>query len=479
MAWMTFTYTGCSGAISPSDDIRLVWRDLPNLGGESLRVPVIHGAYEIVPLDWEGETLREYVSSPDYSDPVETDDITVARTLDFWREPTLPEGWTFNKAIAAGGDAYGGASYGYCATWWATDRIIPEANYAHPQMGVEICADFTSSRYGNRDASWNEGSAAHETRVIAGRPAVLRFSPPAPNHHPSFPTLIEVFDPATEVTYEIEAIDYDLRSNPEAVVEMARSLFTPAPPATSATTFRYGTYDTTGAVSTPGSHAFLTDTSDLTSTTDRAGLASARAILVNVLDSFGASQATHYDGVGVGDVVEWFPVGNPECWERYKITEILPDPPGDTPRKLFAVEQLYVFLSECPARDIADIVAQEDVELRWNPPAGRPGCDGIPTMLQDQAVPGGATYRAAPHENLVIDIPHGMTVVRLTGFVAASVQPLRLEDVESGSLLLMNLGTGEEWKRTIVTSEDDSRDVGALFDQIVASARTVVESCSD
>ena len=100
-------------------------------------------------------------------------------------------------------------------------------------------------------------------------------------------------------------------------------------------------------------------------------------------------------------------------------------------------------------------------------------------MLQDQAVPGGATYRAAPHENLVIDIPHGMTVVRLTGFVAASVQPLRLEDVESGSLLLMNLGTGEEWKRTIVTSEDDSRDVGALFDQIVASARTVVESCSD
>ena len=167
VAWMTFTYTGCSGAISPSDDIRLVWRDLPNLGGESLRVPVIHGAYEIVPLDWEGETLREYVSSPDYSDPVETDDITVARTLDFWREPTLPEGWTFNKAIAAGGDAYGGASYGYCATWWATDRIIPEANYAHPQMGVEICADFTSSRYRSAGIGTLPGTrvlAAHERR---------------------------------------------------------------------------------------------------------------------------------------------------------------------------------------------------------------------------------------------------------------------------------------------------------------------------
>ena len=81
----------------------------PTMGCKSLRVPVIHGAYEIVPLDWEGETPREYVSSPDYSDPVETDDITVARTLDFWREPTLPEGWTFNKAIAA---------------WWRCVRMV-------------------------------------------------------------------------------------------------------------------------------------------------------------------------------------------------------------------------------------------------------------------------------------------------------------------------------------------------------------------
>ena len=224
---MTYAFTGCSGAVSANAAaIRIVWGTLPNLGGKSLKVPVIHGVYEIVPRGWAGDNMTEYVRPPRSSDPVETEDIAVARTLDFWREPTIPEGWTFDQAISAGGDAYGGARYGYCATWWATDRIIPEANnYAHPQMGVEICADFTSTRYGNRDASWNEGSAAHETRVIAGRPASLRFSPPGPNHRPSFPTLIEVFDPATGVTYEIEAIDYDLKSNPEAVVEMARSLF--------------------------------------------------------------------------------------------------------------------------------------------------------------------------------------------------------------------------------------------------------------
>ena len=246
-------------------------------------------------------------------------------------------------------------------------------------------------------------------------------------------------------------------------------------------TLSYNTYDTTGAVDMPGSHAFLTDASSLASATDsKAGLRSAKAILVNIADSNGASQATLYSSMEPGDVVEWFPAGNPECWERYKVTEILPDPPGDTPRKLLAVERLYVFLNECPERDVADIIGEEDprLELRWNPPAGRPGCDGIPVMLKDQPVPGGASYRAAPHTFLVIDIPEDMTVVRLTGFVLASVQPLRLEDVASGSLLLMNLETGEEWKRTIVTSEGDSRDIGTLFDSIVSSARTVVESCS-
>ena len=222
---MTFTYTGCSGAIPASGDTQFVWGPMPNLGGQSLTVPVIHGAYEIVPLDWSRETVRDYIPFPDYSDPVETDDITVARTLDFWREPTIPEGWTFGKAIAAGGDAYGGARWGYCATWWAKDIKIPKTTAAHRQRGVEICADFTSTRYGDQDASWNDGSAAHETRVIAGRPASLRFSPPGPNHNPGFPTLIQVFDPVTQVTYRIEAIAYELRSNPEAVVEIALSLF--------------------------------------------------------------------------------------------------------------------------------------------------------------------------------------------------------------------------------------------------------------
>ena len=342
--WMTFTYTGCSGAISASDNAQIVWGSLPNLGGESLSVPVIHGAYEIVPLDWSGETMRDYVPFPDYSDPVETDDITVARTLDFWREPTIPEGWTFGKAIAAGGDAYGGARWGYCATWWANDVKIPNTTVVHPQRGVQICADFTSTRYGNQDASWNNGSAVHETRVIAGRPASLRFSPPGPNHRLGFPTLIQVFDPTTGVTYEIEAIDYDLKSNPEAVVEMARSLFEPPNPLPPQTAFRYDTYDTSGEVAEPGSYAFLADAGDTTSAvTTYEGLrdGTATALRIHATDADGVSRAAFLDTVEAGDTFEWRQAE--DCFVRYRVTDV-PEADATAARQRFAVRwETYVF----------------------------------------------------------------------------------------------------------------------------------------
>ena len=346
--WMTFTYTGCSGAISASDNAQIVWGSLPNLGGESLSVPVIHGAYEIVPLDWSGETMRDYVPFPDYSDPVETDDITVARTLDFWREPTIPEGWTFGEAIAAGGDAHGGARWGYCATWWAKDVKIPNTTVVHPQRGVQICADFTSTRYGNQDASWNNGSAVHETRVIAGRPASLRFSPPGPNHRPGFPTLIQVFDPTTGVTYEIEAIDYDLKSNPEAVVEMARSLFEPPNPLPPPSAFRYDRYDTTGAVAEPGSYAFLADPADTTSAvTTYEGLrdGTTTALRIHTSDAEGVSRAAFLDTVEAGDTFEWREAE--DCFVRYTVTAVKPDPAGTVPRKLLGVESIAYAFTGC------------------------------------------------------------------------------------------------------------------------------------
>ena len=247
----------------------------------------------------------------------------------------------------------------------------------------------------------------------------------------------------------------------------------PTPTAPDATTFRYDTYDTTGAVSTPGSHVFLTDASSMTSATDdyyRMG--EAAAILVNVSDSGGVSRAAFYNSIKVGDIIEWYPIAQPDCWKRYKVTTILPDPPGDSPRKLFAIEGLPVEIDECPERSVGQETLE--VELRWNPPGAHQGPDGPPTMLQGQPVEGGATYRVAPHAPLRIDVPEDMALVRYTGgIVAAWNPPVGLRDVKTGSTLVLGLHTGEELERRIATSPDDSRDVGVLFDQIVASASRV------
>ena len=246
----------------------------------------------------------------------------------------------------------------------------------------------------------------------------------------------------------------------------------PPPPVT----LHYNSYDTTGAVATAGSHALLTNTRSTASAADNfVDLYDATALLVNMSDSAGVSHAAIYESIEVGDVVEWVPVRSPDCWKRYRVKAILPDPPGDPPRKLLAVKELPEFLDECPARYFVDLIGEGglQVELRWHPPPTRPGSPGRPpVMLQDQPVPGGATYRVAPHSPLVIDVPAGMRLMRFTGFVLGGGRYiLGLQDVVSGSLLHLDLNTGEELSRDIRSFTDDSRDVSALFDRIASSAR--------
>ncbi len=232
----------------------------------------------------------------------------------------------------------------------------------------------------------------------------------------------------------------------------------------------YDTYDLTGEVIQPGSHALLVD--DTSAATDWHELTNTAAIVVNVSDSGGASRAAFYNSIEVGDVVEWYPVGYEDCWMRYRVTAILLDPPGERARKRLAVEWLYLAHLTC----VDDVLTDElEVELRWSPPAARPDPDGGPAiMLYEQPVPGGARYRVAPHSPLEIDVPAGMTLVRYTGWVLGGRgYTVGLEDVATGSYLVLDANTGEELRRRIESSEGDSRDVGALFDAIVASARVV------
>ena len=59
--------------------------------------------------------------------------------------------------------------------------------------------------------------------MIAGRPAMIRYSPPGPNHSPTYPEKLWVYDAATESEYVIFA-DH-LPFGKDDVIAIARSLF--------------------------------------------------------------------------------------------------------------------------------------------------------------------------------------------------------------------------------------------------------------
>ncbi len=238
-------------------------------------------------------------------------------------------------------------------------------------------------------------------------------------------------------------------------------------------TLDYDVFDPDGEAMEDGTYALLTDTTSLTS-----GIAShdyvwhVTGIVVNVKDSGGTARTDYYGSIRVGDVVEWVPTEHDECWQRYRVTAILPDPAGTATRKLFSLKPLTKFLVECMG-PIADQDGVLDTELRWNPPAARPTELGIPVMLLDQPVEGPLTAFLAPFAPYMIDIPEGLTLFRFTSWSWSSEghTPAGVEDVKSGSMLWIDIVTGEEIDRVIVRVEGDTRDIGALFDLVVASTR--------
>ena len=224
--WITFAFTGCSGAVPASSVATVDLGELPDLGGASLTFPVRHGVFQVVPeLNWKGPThpgepheLPE--GAPAYPGPYsETADVTVARGFPYWREPVLPAGWTFGYAFTGGHHV----SYGYCASYYADDGFL----------NVEICGEALSvtGTWGwyavaqdDPDATTRE--AVGETRVISGRPAVVLYSPEGPLHHPTTNVRVRVYDPGKDSLYTVNGVDPSLLgSNVEGVIAIARSLF--------------------------------------------------------------------------------------------------------------------------------------------------------------------------------------------------------------------------------------------------------------
>ena len=383
--WMTYAYTGCSGAISADAEVGMTWGNMLDLGGVGLRAPVVHGTHHLIPENWEGkkEALTRHDPpdrSPDDEESVAT--LEAARALEFpyWREPNpLPEGWKLRRAWYGGFEA---PLWGFCSAYYTEP----------PEKSLKACGAFNTVRRFSEESSYlvETGLVVRETRVIAGRPAMILWSPPGPQYVWYLDIHILVDDPETESAYEFiysgpRRSDSDGNARLAEALDLVTSFFEreqarpfirPRPDnkphigATVVTTVfsvettspRYDTFDTTGEVAEPGSYAFLADLADTTSavtTYEALRDGTTTALLIHKSDAHGASQAALYDAVEAGDLFEWREAD--DCFVRYKVSEVKPDPAGTVPRKLLAVEWMTYAFTGCSGPISATTVATVDL----------------------------------------------------------------------------------------------------------------------
>ena len=347
--WMTYAYTGCSGAISADAEVGMTWGNMLDLGGVGLRAPVVHGTHHLIPENWEGK--KEALTRHDPPDRSPDDEESVATTLEaaralefpYWREPNpLPEGWKLRRAWYGGFEA---PLWGFCSAYYTEP----------PGKSLKACGAFNTVRRFSEESSYlvETGLVVRETRVIAGRPAMILWSPPGPQYVWYLDIHILVDDPETESAYEFiysgpRRSDSDGNARLAEALDLVTSFFESPSALPPRTTFRYDSYDTTGEVATPGSYAFLADPADTTSavtTYEALRDGTTTALLIHKSDAHGASQAALYDAVEAGDLFEWREAG--DCFVRYKVTEVKPDPAGTVPRKLLAVEWMTYAFTGC------------------------------------------------------------------------------------------------------------------------------------
>ena len=224
--WMTYALTGCSGAVSANAAATVDWGELPDLGGASLTVPIMHGIFQIAPEDWDGAVEPETeLEAPGDSraSPAGYTTIEDARAnLPYWRTPTIPEGWAF---LGAAQGALELPNYGYCS-YWGTEVRDWASGPARRYNAFDLCGHFAAGRGQVLDASWSEGVMSRETRIIAGRPAIILFSPLGPKHDRTAFIHVHIYDADTGTRYMFIGLDYTLYgSNVEAAIAIVRSLF--------------------------------------------------------------------------------------------------------------------------------------------------------------------------------------------------------------------------------------------------------------
>ena len=227
VAWMTYAFTGCSGTIATTTAATLDWADLPDLGGTSLTTPIVHGAFQIVPAGWEGVVEETFLQPPPQAtrDTLETIQTTwmapagtLARAaeLPYWRTPALPDTWTFTGA----GLSRDVVPYGYIAEWTGpggSGHLVIDGTHAQVRRWPqESHHDLGNGEIGVR-----------ETRVIAGRPAYVSYTPD-PNDPSVFFSILYIYDPAAEAQYRLAMLAGDAPfPDTESLIALVATLFEP------------------------------------------------------------------------------------------------------------------------------------------------------------------------------------------------------------------------------------------------------------
>ena len=123
---------------------------------------------------------------------------------------------------------------------------------------------------------------------------------------------------------------------------------TPAP-----VVMRYGAPEPGGIVDAPGEYAFFSN--DGPATTYEGLRQDVEQLVIHQRDADGASWEEFYAGVEAGDDFEWREAD--DCWVRYLVDEVLPDP-TDAPLKVLAVRGYAYAYAGCSGTVAATVTAR-------------------------------------------------------------------------------------------------------------------------
>ena len=379
----SYTYTGCSGAVGGSATARQFTWAPETLKTGAFTVPTMHGPWLIVPTGWTG-------TAPDPSDPSSYTAITppaITWPPDPLPDPDLGPGWM-----------RGGVHMGYGEL---------EGLYSHTDGGTLSVYMFQPKRRPlgiyRTGAPYDQAQRINEFPIIDGRPAHVAYDRVRDN---TSAAQVVIYDETTGVLYNVRGGPISRKNDPEATIEIAKKFILPpaGPPPTS---FRYDTYDTTGEAAKPGSYAFLEDPADTTTavtTYEDLRDGTATALRIHETDADGVSRAAFLDTVEVGDLFEWRQAE--DCFVRYKVTAVKPDPAGTVPRKSLGVESIAYAFTGCSGAiatgsasgSAANSVSSSTASVTWGALPNLGGTSLTVPIVQGpfQLVPAGWTGATKP-----------------------------------------------------------------------------------